>query len=269
MKARRTASDPKALKRAIIEYHSSSVHTTPLEPIDATDPVSPRAVASTPSFQAANRQYGTYVEWNSNSLGIFPALAAAHPGIHINRTIWAYSDCSLATFVELGLWLDSGGGVHFYGAYSGRDRHQPFPQFFATAPLNGSHHYYWIRFDGIALDGSGVYSVWVDGVKQASYAEQGTNGTCLSQAGLEISRISCTPSLNDYSGYQPDACWAASDTTQGPLAWQDTSYTFHYGWDTNQYWIDWPCYPYTLLAPPNCIGGGFVNGSSSYWHASK
>ena len=213
-------------------------------------------------------QYGTYAEWNSNPQAGFPAFLAAHPGVHINRSIWAYSKCDLTAFVETGFWTDSTGTTHFYSAAKDLVGGTPLPNYIATVPQDGSHHIYRVSFEGPTAYG-GKYAVWIDGINRAVYYAQGLSGTCLSQAGLEISQISCTSQPPDPWGrvYSPDACWAANDTTQGSLAWQDNSYGYHWGWDTSQYWIDWPCYPRSLLVLPNCIVGNFVGNSK--WKTQK
>jgi hypothetical protein len=205
-------------------------------------------------------QYGTYSEWNSNTLG-FIYLPT---GTHINRSIWAYSECDKSAFVEAGLWTQTT-GTYYYASYFGHDGHMPTADLIYPAATDGSHHYYRISFVGPSQFG-GIYNVLIDGVLVRTYGAQGLSGTCISQAGLEQSAVSCT---YVYSvGYVPDGCSTSASTDSGPLAWQDTSYNYSYGWDVNNWWIDWACYPYNALAIPNCFVGQWPSGNM-YWRTQK
>ncbi len=192
-------------------------------------------------------QFGTYSEWNSN------AQAVVSPAVHINRSIWSYSSCDLQKFVEGGLWSTPSAN-YFYGAYQLPGYHAPLPDFSAYTPLDGSHHYYRLVFQGPSIYGVGTYQVVIDGVTRFTYPNS-NDGICMSQAGLEVGSTNL------------DGTSAAVSTAASPLAWQDSGYSYHYGWDTGQWWVDHLCWPFGSGTSPYCMVGVF-SGSNS-WTTAK
>lgn len=81
-------------------------------------------------------------------------------------------------------------------------------------------------------------------------------GTCISSGGLEVSKVN--------PQYPPDGNFHADTFDLSPLAWQDTSYVYWYGWNPSQAYIDRPC-----RNPPtiNCLNGLYV--SASDWMDNK
>jgi hypothetical protein len=79
-------------------------------------------------------------------------------------------------------------------------------------------------------------------------------GGCTIAAGVEVSTY----------GAEPNPNWSASTFANTPLAWQDTTRTFRYGWTTAEYRRDYPCGTY----PQGYCTNGLFYGNSN-WSDNK
>jgi hypothetical protein len=196
--------------------------------------------------------YGTYAEWHSGTLYVSDDQIAA--GGHTNFSIWSYSQYSGShDWVEEGETKGYHGDGNYRWYYAKVNYNGQYSDYASSVTsADGVNHAYRLVYQGTAFDGSGVYSIRRDGVELNYFAGLGY-GSDTSQAGLEASGT--------------DGNYLADSITGYPLAYQDTSYNYHYGWDTSEYWIDAACG--FGQSPPNCFTGSFPGGSNINWSASK
>lgn len=191
-------------------------------------------------------QYNDYTEFHSNTMTMNSTYEAQ--GYHINQSIWAYSGSPCNYWVETGVTQ----GYHtqiVYTWYHARSSSFGYADYkSATTSPNGSNHSYELNYIGNAS-----YNILRDGQILNGVSGLGY-GTCMAAAGLEESK-NVTPN----SGYRADT------TDPTPLRWTDTVGGIHYGWNVNEWYIDYPCGQ--GQNPPNCFNGVYVN--SNHWSDNK
>ena len=188
--------------------------------------------------------YGTFADIPRNAISVTPAGLAM--GELIDQSVAAFSGSPCTLEVSAGLML---GGI----ANS---------EYMYYADQNDLGQYYEINLGGVSAtgqvdsytlqyEGYGTYDVVIDGSVAAGVGGLG-GGTCNSVAGLAET---------------PD--WAA-DQTVGPdlwsttfvytnLAWQDTGYGWHGGWNTADSSLSFPCGD--GQSNPYCLNGTYFGAS--------
>lgn len=220
------------------------------------DPTCPHAVqwGSTACLYGVVH-FGTYAEWHNNYMAVEDGLEAA-TGAFVGHAIWAYSGTPCGQyFMEIGLttpFTPIGGPpqVNSYVWYVAKVNVDGYWHWnMGNTVWDGSNHAYRLRYDGNAS-----YSARRDGITLAQMGGFGW-GSCMSQGGIEIA---------EYTGSGPD--WRTLSHTFNfyPLAYQNTAYGYIYGWNTSQYWIDYPCNPF---GTPNCFNGLYYN--QYHWADNK
>jgi hypothetical protein len=120
------------------------------------------------------------------------------------------------------------------------------------ANADWSVHNYDIYFGG-SSQGHGTYAASLDGSVVATYTGLGF-GACEAAAGLEGNPAP----VNLY--------YKAGTYDNTSLLWQDTSGKWHTGWNTSQYWIDYPCY-HGYVPSTGCFNG--ASYGSAHWAANR
>ncbi len=192
-------------------------------------------------------QYGDYTEFHNNTMTMNSTYEAA--GYHINQSLWAFSGGGCTTYwVEAGITQGYHGQI-VYTWYHARNSSAGYADYkSATTSPDGSNHSYELDYIGNAS-----YNVYRDGQVLNGVSGLGF-GTCIAAAGLEESK-NVTPN----GGYRADT------TDPTPLRWTDTSGFIHYGWNINEWYIDYPCGQ--GQNPPNCFNGLYYG--SNHWSDNK
>lgn len=213
---------------------------------------SPTNRGSTACLFNLQAQYGTYTEFKNVSL----TVPSSPNHNFLANGLWSYSTCAEDTWVEQGYSRGDGitGGTAYHFYWAANDPYSGFYEGLSSASADNLNRAYRNVFQGVYY--TGIYDIIRNGVTVKSVGLQGTGGTCVSQSGMEAG--------NPNGGGNLLAGQTSSTFANSPLAWQDTSYAYHYGWNTADYWIDNGCYN-----PPssNCLNGIFYG--SSNWSDNK
>ncbi len=190
--------------------------------------------------------------WSNLGLGGNASWLAA--GYHINQSIWEYHGVGgvcTNRWVETGLTLGFHGNPYYQYYAAGVDAAGYSDLSLGIAVQDNSSHSY--KVEQQISSSSAVYAAFRDGNLLVSYAGQNPSGSCVAQAGLEVSG-------------SPDGNSSAANFDVTPLKYKNTSGTWHTGWaSTSELWIDNPCG--AGYSPPNCLNGAYYG--TNRWQDNK
>jgi hypothetical protein len=209
---------------------------------DANCPHGANFVSSACYYGVAHN--GAYTEFHNNYLSIDSTLIAQ--GYHINQTIWTYSGSPCSHWVEEGI-TKGYHGANVYAWYFAKNNSAGYQDWQSnTTTADGSNHSY-----QLVEAGSNSYSVYRDGSLLLTAA--GMSGSCVSQAGLEITN----------AGFQ--LTYTTADTFNSTPLWaRSLSGYWTVGWPGGHAWTDWPCGIYSV---PNCMNGTYYG--TNQWSDNK
>lgn len=120
-------------------------------------------------------------------------------------------------------------------------------QIIGSSDNSGNNHAYELLYLG-----SGTYGAYLDFSSVGSASGLG-GGTCISQAGLELSGNDSA----DYLAYQH-----ADEFDDNPLQWESSGGTWNSGWSLSETWQDHPC-GVNGYTTPDCLNRWWVNNSNN------
>ncbi|MGH9122244.1 MAG: hypothetical protein ACRDYC_09930 [Acidimicrobiales bacterium] len=198
-------------------------------------------------------QYGDFTGYRNANMYFLPGDGYLESdGDHLNQSIWSYSGQPCDAWVEEGVTQGYHGVTEYtwYWAYQTTGGfYDDFPAGL-TSPDN-SLHYYELAYVGGA---SGTEWAVVRDEALVGTMDLGptAGGACQGATGLEVS-----------ANIEPDV--HADTFNANPLQWEDGGGNWYFGWNTSEYWNDFPCG--AGYNPPSCFNGVFYGSNS--WADNK